>query len=123
MLLSFEMCCIFAYICVFLSIFAYVRAYLQSSKKDTPRNLLPNRALESFWDALWLELWAFLYFIVESRRIACRCLQTKRGAICYRMSVSTPSGMPCGSSYGCFCILWQNLVESHGKHRPPGKLV
>ena len=23
---------------------------------------------------------------VESRRIACRCLQTKRGAICYRMS-------------------------------------
>ena len=25
---------------------------------------------------------------VESRRIACRCLQTKRGTICYRMSVS-----------------------------------
>ena len=57
-----------------------------------------------FWDALWLELWPFSYFIVESRRIACRCLHTTRGAICYRMSVSTPSGTLCGSSYGRFCI-------------------
>ena len=62
MLLLFEMYNIFAYICIFLSIFAYVRAYLQSSKNDTPRDLLPNRAIESFWDALWLELWPFLYF-------------------------------------------------------------
>ena len=60
MLFSFEMCCIFAYICVFLSIFAYVRAYLQSSKNDTPHDLLPNRVIESFWDAL--ELWPFFYF-------------------------------------------------------------
>ena len=62
MLLLFEMYNIFAYICVFLSIFAYVRTYLQSSKNDTPCDLLPNRAIESFWDALWLELWPFLYF-------------------------------------------------------------
>ena len=34
----------------------------QLSKNDSPRNLLPNRAIESFWDALWLELWPFLYF-------------------------------------------------------------
>ena len=54
--------CIFGYICVCLSIFAYVRAYSQLSKNDSPRNLLPNRAIESFWDALWLELWPFLYF-------------------------------------------------------------
>ena len=40
-------------------------------------------------------------------------LQTKRGAIGYRMSVSTPSEMLCGSSYGRFCILLQNLVESY----------
>ena len=72
---------------------------------EARRNLLSNERLESFWDALWLELGPFLYFIVESRRIACRCLQTKRGAICYRMSVSTPSGTACGSSYGRFCIL------------------
>ena len=133
---------------------------------EAGHNLLSNERLDTFWDALWLELWPFLYFIVEShriacrwlqtkrgaicyrmsvsppsgtacgssygrfcifvaesRRIACRCLQTKRGAICYRMSVSTPSGTPCGSSYGRFCVLWQNRLESHGKHRPPGKLV
>ena len=71
--------------------------------------MLSNEGLESFWDALWLELWPFLYFIVESRRTACRCLQTKRGAICYRMSVSTPSGTPCGSSYGRFSIF---ILES-----------
>ena len=62
MLLLLDMYNRFAYSCVFLSIFAYVRAYLQSSKKDTPRNLLPNHAIESFWDALWLELWPLLYF-------------------------------------------------------------
>ena len=49
-------------VCIFLCISVYVRAYLQLSKSDSPRNLLPNRAIESFWDALWLELWPFLYF-------------------------------------------------------------
>ena len=63
---------------------------------EARRNLLSNERLDTFWDALWLELWPFLYFTVEFRRIACRCLQTKRGAICYRMSVSTPFGTPCG---------------------------
>ena len=53
---------IFVYICVFLSIFAYVRTISQLSKSDAPHNLLPNRAIESFWNALWLELWPFLYF-------------------------------------------------------------
>ena len=72
---------------------------------EARHNLLSNERLDSFWDALGLELWPFLYLTVESRRIACRCLQTKRGAICYRMSVSTPSGTACGSSYGRFCIL------------------
>ena len=62
MLLLFDMYNIFGYICVLLSILAYVRAYSQLSKNDSPRNLLPNHAIESFWDALWLELWPFLYF-------------------------------------------------------------
>ena len=62
MLLLFEMYNIFAYICVFLSIFAYVRAYSQWSKNDSPCNLLPNRVIESFWDALWLDIWPFLCF-------------------------------------------------------------
>ena len=44
---------------------------------EARRNLLSNERLDTFWDALWLELWPFL----------------------------------------CF------MVESHGKHRPPGKLV
>ena len=55
--------CIFLCIIVyFLRMSVYVRAYPQLSKNDSPRNLLPNRAIESFWDALWLELWPFLYF-------------------------------------------------------------
>ena len=62
MLLLFEIYNICVYICVFLSIFAYVRASPQSSKNDTPRNLLPKPAIESFWDALWLELWPFFAF-------------------------------------------------------------
>ena len=68
-------------------------------------HLLSNERLDTFCDALWLELWPFSYFIVESRMIQCRCLQAKRGAICYRMSVSTPSEMPCGSVFGRFRIL------------------
>merc|ERR1712139_577572 len=84
-----------------------------ASPNDRELNLLSNGPIESFWGTLWLELWPFLCFIVESRRIACRCLQTKCGAICYRMSVSRASGTPCGSSYGRFCILMQNLVETH----------
>ena len=27
---------------------------------EARRNLLPNEPIESFWDALWLELWPFL---------------------------------------------------------------
>ena len=36
---------------------------------DREFNLLSNGAIESFWDALWLELWQCLCSIVESRRI------------------------------------------------------
>ena len=28
---------------------------------DRDGNLLSNEGLESFWDALWLELWPFLF--------------------------------------------------------------
>ena len=33
-----------------------------ASPNDRELNLLSNGAVESFWDALWLELWPFLYF-------------------------------------------------------------
>ena len=79
---------------------------------EARRNLLSNERLDTFWDALWLELWPFLYLTAESRRIACRCLQTKRGAICSRISVSTPSGTPRGSSYGRFFILIEKDIET-----------
>ena len=36
------------------------------------------------------------------RIIACRCLQTKRGAICYRKNRSRASGTACGSVFGRF---------------------
>ena len=49
-------------VCIFLCISVYVRAYLQLSKIDSPCNLLPNRGIESFWDALWLELWPLFVF-------------------------------------------------------------
>ena len=46
------------YACPYSHMFAHVRNCL---KNDSPRHVLPNRAIESFWDALWLELWPFLY--------------------------------------------------------------
>ena len=79
---------------------------------DARRNLLPNRVIESFWDALWVGIRPLLCFIVKSCRIACRCLQTKRGAICYRMNVSRASETPCGSSYGFFCSLIEKDIET-----------
>ena len=36
---------------------------------DARRNLLPNRAIESFWDALWLGIQPFLCFTTESRKV------------------------------------------------------
>ena len=32
---------------------------------EARRNLLSNERLDTFWDALWLELWPFLCFTVE----------------------------------------------------------
>ena len=31
---------------------------------EARRNLLSNERLESFWDALWLELWPFLLLLL-----------------------------------------------------------
>ena len=38
-----------------------------TSPNDRELNLLPIRAVESFCDALWLELWPFLCFMGKSR--------------------------------------------------------
>ena len=79
---------------------------------EVRRNLLPNEPIESFWDAMWLGIQPFLCFTVESRRIACRCLQTKRVTICCRMNRSRASGTPCGSVFGHFCVLPVRPVPS-----------
>ena len=34
-------------------------------------------------------------------------VQTMRGAICFRTNRSRASGVPCGSSYGDFCVFMQ----------------
>ena len=51
-----------------------------ASPNDRELNLLSNGPIESFWGAMWLGIQPFLCFTAESRRIVCRCLQTKRGA-------------------------------------------
>ena len=75
---------------------------------DVRRNLLSNDVDESFWDALWLELWPFevltlvflhfSFFHVGFRH--CHPIQSMRGAICYHNNKSAASETPCGSSYG-----------------------
>ena len=47
-----------------------------ASPNDRELNLLSNGGVESFWGALGLELWLFLYFIVNGRRIVIWRAQT-----------------------------------------------
>ena len=60
-----------------------------SNRSDN--NLLPKEPNESFWDDLCLGIRPFFCFIVESLRIACRWLQTKRSTNCYRFNRSIAS--------------------------------
>ena len=46
------------------------------SPNDRELKLMPKAPIESFWDALWLELWLFLCFMVECRRIVIWRAQT-----------------------------------------------
>ena len=56
----------------------------------------------------------FVYYCLYSHMFAHirNCLKTIRRAICCRTMPSRASGTPFGSSYGCFCFSWKNLVES-----------
>ena len=58
---------------------------------DTESNLLSSRAVDSFWDAMWLELWS-LRFVGTSRRIVFWHTQMIQNQICDRSAaVFAPS--------------------------------
>ena len=78
---------------------------------EARRNLLPNEPIESFWDALWLGIQPFLCSIVQSWRITCRCLQTKRGAISWCVVCLGPGGgfLVCGH-------VWEWVACGGGRH-------
>ena len=73
----------------------------------------------SYRDALWLDLWSFLYFIGVSEGVNpfryfdmqirdalwLELLPFVTKLICYRLLPSASSETPCGSSYCRFCIL------------------
>ena len=80
---------------------------------DRKLNLLSNGAVESFWDALWLGIEACLCFIVESRRVACRCLRTKCGAISWCVVCRRAGG-----SFLVFVHVWEWVTCSGGRHSP-----
>ena len=54
----------------------------------------------------------FLGFIELVRRIVFWLAKTIEEEICYRTVASRVSGVPCDSSYGCFCVAMENVVES-----------
>ena len=96
---------------------------------DARRNLLSNDVDESFWDALWLELWPFevltcvllhfSFFQVGFRH--CHHAQSMRRAICYHNNKSAASETPCGLSYGLFCIFMErNIKKKHIDFRSSG---
>ena len=73
------------------------------SPNDREFDLLPNCAVESFWDALWLELWPFLCSMEEPRRMnawgdPCACHVSDAPPLCYGVQ------------------LWGHLF---GSNRPP----
>ena len=77
-----------------------------ASPNDRELNLMPKAPIESFWDALWLELWLFLCVMVECRRIV-RDLASPNDRELNMMPkapIERASGTPCGSRYGCFCV-------------------
>ena len=86
---------------------------------EARRNLLSNRAVEGFWDALWLELWpfevltyAFLYFsLFQLGSRHCHHIHSMRGAICYHNNKSAASETPCGSSRGQVCVFMECLLK------------
>ena len=91
---------------------------LKPCSNDARRNLLSNDVDESFWDALWLELWTFevltcvflhfSFFQVGFRH--CHHIHSMRYAICHHNNKSAPSAMPCGPSYGQFSISIETII-------------
>ena len=58
---------------------------------EARHSFLPNRALERFWDALWLELWPFLFFILETCGSVCWRAQSFWTIYCW----GHPMPVPC----------------------------
>ena len=86
---------------------------------DARRNLLSNEPVESFWGALWLELWPFevltiVFLHFSSFQVGYRhCDQVKTipCAICHNNNKSACSETPCGSSYGDFCVFMKLIIK------------
>ena len=85
-------------------------AHRKAEKLDLP----PNRAAESFWDAMWLGIRPFFCFchvtyklkqhviLIGSRH--CRRFQIVENSITFPTNPSRASGTPCGSVLGRFCV-------------------
>ena len=107
--------CLFCILCSFLLFLSLSGRFssLGPIPNESLRNLLQNERLESFWDALWLELWPFLsFYVVFNIFVSFQGgfrpwdpSQTNPCAICHNYNQSALSGTPCGSSYGHFCFL------------------
>ena len=70
---------------------------------EARRNLLSNERLDTFQDALWLELWPFLCFMAESRRIAWETQAT--GQTCVKHS----RFMHILQGWAGMCSIWDYL--------------
>ena len=87
---------------------------------DREFNLLSNGAIESFWDALWLELWPLLCSIVESRRI--RVPMPSNELRCNFLVCGVLAG-GCQFPRICACVgmgdMWASRVTLFEKILPP----
>ena len=92
---------------------------LKPCSNDARRNLLSNDVDESFWDALWLELWMFevlsaVFLHFPSFQVGfrhCHPIQSMFGAICHHNHKSAASVTPCGSSYGHVGVFMEKIIK------------
>ena len=72
--------------------------------------------LDSFWDALWLELWPFLCFMLESRRIVPWRAQAIEEEICYRSVPSAAPATPWLELWAVLFVCFVSVVTKDGSY-------